>query len=168
MALLTRQFQESSEAEDAGMPLLVHYFESIGLKVIPANIKQQLSGIDFTVIRSNKQATTAEAKFDQVANRTGNFFIEIISNTNTGKLGWAITSKADDLYYCVWVKDKQSWDVHRFNMAIVQIMVPSWEVKYRTAITCPTLNAGYYSKGILVPEKAMSKYRMSKFEVKAC
>lgn len=85
-----------------------------------------------------------EYKTDFIAHKTGNAFIETVSMDAYNRDGWALTSKADYLFYFV-VKDLLLYII---KMKRVRELVPGWLKEYPTR---KSVNNGYNTHGVLVP-----------------
>lgn len=97
---MQHNFHDSKVRGDQGEAIVKRWLERRGNKITPAPEHLQRLGIDFT-IDNDGLITTAEVKYDEAAQRTGNVFIETYSNEETGRLGWYYTSKANLLFYLV-------------------------------------------------------------------
>ncbi len=110
-----------------------------------ASITQQRQGID-RILRHYQtgQIWKAEYKSDQTARTTGNAFVETVSVDSKLKLGWAITSEADLLFY--YIPGDELVYIIRFDQ--LRAMLPQWLPKYPARSVA---NQGYSTHGILVP-----------------
>lgn len=75
-------------------------FEAMGWDVRPVSRELQKHGVDrwWIHLRSGRE-WFVEYKCDSIGHRTGNVFVETLSVDSAEKLGWAYTSKAQQLVY---------------------------------------------------------------------
>jgi hypothetical protein len=108
-----------------------------------ANVDEQRQGIDRVVIDDDGCDTTIDYKCDTRAAQTGNLFAETVSNARTGRLGWALTSRAEWLFYFVVPARVQVYRMARFRAAVAV-----WNGTYPLRAA---ENEGYATLGICVP-----------------
>jgi len=104
---------------------------------------EQHEGIDFWFSYGGFDIAV-EVKTDFAAATTRNAFIETTSVDKDGKPGWAFTSRADFLLYCV----PQNRMVYVMPMREIRRLLPQWRKKYELR---RVQNDGYYTEGLLVP-----------------
>lgn len=66
-----------------------------------ATMDEQWRGIDRVAIDDHGRQVGIDYKCDEAAARTGNIFVETVSNTTTGRRGWAVAGQADWIFYLV-------------------------------------------------------------------
>src|SRR5690606_37376681 len=88
-------FQKQKGVGDAGESILDTYFISLGYRVEEVNMAEQRKGIDRIVKKPDGEVIKLEYKTDALTAKTGNVFIETISSTKSGSLGWALKTQAD-------------------------------------------------------------------------
>ena len=96
-------WQESNDKAKVAEALAAKCFSAAGWASLDVskNKKYQEDDIDFILInRRTGERATLECKSDDT-HQYGNFAFESIKNTNTGDLGWALTTKAQyiTIYY---------------------------------------------------------------------
>jgi hypothetical protein len=137
-------FIDQKTIGDKGEATLDKFFIDRGYKVEEVSKKEQKMGIDRYIINGLGIRTAVEYKTDTRTATTGNVFVETISNSKTGALGWAIKGQADFLLYYV-----PSWGKALLvDMGWVRNKVPEWIFQYKLR---KILNKGYDSFGIPVP-----------------
>lgn len=124
--------------------------EELGFRTYPATKEEQLAGIDMT-IRVRKDSLpgcmrSLEVKFDERAEETGNIFVELYSNEQSRRKGWAYTSTADVLL--VVVPEKGHQHLFFIRPPALRAALPAWRAEYREA---RAQNATFNSLGVLVP-----------------
>ena len=124
--------------------------------IVPRRVllkEEKKLGIDRVWIVGGKMLYTVEYKHDFASEDTGNIFIETMSNTYTGSLGWVYTSRAQILVTLVH-------DALLFAyMPNVKSMMCLWAMIYPEK---PCDNNGYRSYGLPVPR---SMYEKECFEI---
>jgi hypothetical protein len=110
----------------------------------PATRDEEWSGKDYVCRHPDGRELSVEVKTDDEADRTGNAFVEGISNDRTGRLGWAVTCSADLLFYYVTGAEA----VYILRPRSIREALPRWSREYRTR---PAHNDGYRTHGLLVP-----------------
>ncbi|OYD08529.1 hypothetical protein [Paludifilum halophilum] len=105
----------------------------------------QKRGIDrIFVNKETGQELTVEYKTDSRTQRTGNCFIETVSNNSTGALGWALKGRADFVvYYALGYEEAIV-----VKSSIFREHIAEWLFKYEAR---PVKNRGYLTFGLLVP-----------------
>lgn len=89
------------EVGQAGEIILDNFLEEVYFeKLEPATQDWQNLGIDRFAFNGN-YCTPIEYKTDFRAAKTGNLFLEIVKNSNTGAPGWACTTFAQVIYYYI-------------------------------------------------------------------
>jgi len=120
-------------------------FVLLGYGVKQATRDQQRQGIDRLLTNSRTGLITpVEYKGDFRASETGNAFIETVSVDTAGKRGWAYTSGALYLIYCLPLDDL----IYVISMATLRENLSRWAQAYKAV---PATNQGYTTYGILVP-----------------
>jgi len=120
-------------------------------EIRPATVREQRQGIDrFLTHRETGETFSIDYKADWLAARTGNVFIETVSVDRTGAAGWALSSRADWIFYYL----PQRARLYVLSMAEIVSSLPQWALIYRVA-TAETPGSGssdgYHSAGVLVP-----------------
>lgn len=144
-------FQKQKGVGDTGERILDAFFMSLGYQVEEVNMAEQRKGIDRIVKKPDGEVIKLEYKTDALTAKTGNVFIETISSTKSGSLGWALKTQADYVVYYVpdWNK------ALLIDPQVLREMIPMWIFEYRQK---PVKNAGYFSFGIPVPWNAMKQF----------
>ena len=101
---------------------------------------------------------TIEIKNDFRAHLTGNAFIEIISNDQSGRMGGFVTSTADWLIYHVYF----SRQLTLVKMDLLQSMIPTWKAQYRTA---QAPNKEFNTIGLLVPLSVLKSLAFNTYDL---
>jgi hypothetical protein len=105
----------------------------------------QKFGIDFRFVHKTKSiAYWIEVKTDYRAGKTGNAFIETVSCDARGTRGWALTSRADYLFYFL----PDDLLIYALQPPRLPALVREWTRRYRS-VSVP--NFDYNTRGILVP-----------------
>jgi len=134
-------FHHSSKVEARWARVLDQWLKKRGNTFRDASDEEQWMGID-RVVLAPKQ-TTIEYKCDTRAKKTGNIFVETISNNVSGRKGWAKTCQADWLFYFI-----TPGELLCFEGASFKRMVPTWERRYGTK---KARNHTFDSVGLVVP-----------------
>jgi hypothetical protein len=96
-------FRERDNFAKKGTSHIIKYLESQKevKRVIDVSedIEYQQQDIDLLVELEGSSNTSIEVKVDGQINRTGNFFLETISNDRKNTLGCFMYSRADEFYY---------------------------------------------------------------------
>lgn len=144
-------FQEQKGVGDAGESILDTFFISLGCQVEEVDLKSQRRGIDRIIVTPDGKELKIEYKTDALTASTGNVFIETISSTKSGALGWALKTQANFVVYYV-----PDWEKALIiNPKILREMIPMWIFEYRQK---PVKNAGYFSYGIPIPWNVMKQF----------
>ena len=91
------QYRASCAVEKRWAPRLDAWLE-LAYVVREATTEEQWRGMD-RVVADGERTYTIDYKCDERWARTGNVFVEITSNQQTGRQGWALTSEAEWLLY---------------------------------------------------------------------
>lgn len=144
-------FQEQKGVGDTGERILDAFFMSLGYEVEEVNMAEQRKGIDRIIVTPDGKELKIEYKTDALTASTGNVFIETISSTKSGALGWALKTQANFVVYYVpdWSK------ALIIDPKILREMIPIWIFQYHQK---PVKNAGYFSFGIPVPWNVMKQF----------
>ena len=95
------RYDESLGVEALWAPVVDAWLAS-RYEVHVAELEDELRGIDRFLTRpADVTVTSLDAKHDRLAHRTGNVFLETVSNDQSGRPGWALTSEADWILYHV-------------------------------------------------------------------
>lgn len=113
-------------------------------EIEPVSQADQSAGIDRVFTSPDGREFTIEYKSDSRAAETGNAFIETLSVSTTGRLGWAYTSRAQVLVYYV----PELSIAYLVNMVDVKRSLTGWRGACREA---SAQNEGYEARGLLVP-----------------
>lgn len=137
-------FNNSKKVGDAGEATLDKFFKD-KFNIEEVDISQQKLGWDrvFTHLESGARASV-EYKTDTQSHKTGNIFIEIWSNKESGKRGWAYTTTAQWLYYYVLGAE----EVYIVDVVKLKLYLKNWEKQF---IIKGAKNPNYSSEGMLVP-----------------
>ena len=144
-------FQEQKGVGDTGERILDTFFMYLGYEVEEVDLKSQRRGIDRKVTTPNGDTMRLEYKTDALTAKTGNVFVETISSTKSGALGWALKTQADYVIY--FVPDWRKALV--ISPQILRDKIPEWIFEYRQK---PVKNAGYFSYGIPIPWNVMKQF----------
>ena len=111
---------------------------------------EQREGIDRVFTKDNIEHTV-EYKTDYTAGKTGNAFIEMVSVDTRNIKGWALTSRADWLFYYVPYRHV----IYIIAFPILRKWLGEWKSKYKISPKVP--NERYNSEGLLVPLMEMER-----------
>ncbi len=114
---------------------------SIGLTKV--DMSYQRRGIDRLAVEGEDEYTL-EYKADSKVFKTGNFFLETVSQDTSNKPGWVYYSEADYIVYFLPTV-KQLWFI---KTATLKNNIEDWKQKYPIK-SCK--NKTYSSYGVLVP-----------------
>jgi len=144
-------FKEQLRIGKEGEAKLDKFFkEVIGFTIEPVTKEEEIaSGFDRKFIKDDRQCYI-EYKTDDKAKTTGNLFIETLSNSNNGKLGWVLTSKADRVTILV------GSIAYLIKMKELRKHIQTKGNQYRIATAH---NPTYVSKGRLLPIKDLNKIK---------
>ena len=146
------KFKDSLEDGEDHEKVLDEYYNK-WYSINSVSMLAQKAGIDRTwTNRSDGFRYSVEYKADTTAGRTGNAFIETVSNDATGKKGWAYTSCAQILIYYIPPMKK----AYRMTVITLKHMTREWKETYTYVQTIP--NEGYNTLGLLVPLSEFEKY----------
>lgn len=111
----------------------------------------QRRGIDRVLVnKETGKEVRIEYKTDEKTQHTGNVFVETISNSKTGALGWALKTQADFVaYYATGYEEVLLIQATKFREYIAY-----WVFQYPAR---PVRNQGYITFGLLVPWDDMKK-----------
>lgn len=105
---------------------------------------EQRAGIDRILVTGKGQRLTIEYKTDTLAHRTGNAYIETLSVSTTGKLGWLHTCTADRMVYYT-PGDRR---IRVIRMDRMRKAAQDWQWVHPVV---RVQNKTYYGEGMLVP-----------------
>lgn len=137
-------FEHQLAQGEAGEAQIDEFFAS-WYRITKAGHDQQRRGIDrIWIDRQTGRTFTVEYKTDWTAARTGNAFVETISNDSSHSPGWGYKSRATWLVY--FIPDPET--LYVLEMAHIRQNLPRWEEAYETRAV---MNRGYLTHGVLVP-----------------
>lgn len=141
---MVHSFKESKRVGDAGEAALDIHFSS-KFDIEDVDMTQQKLGWD-RIFTHKERGTRAsvEYKTDTQSHKTGNMFLEIWSNKESGKRGWAYTTTAQWLYYYVL----GAAEVYIVSVPQLKLYLESWEKQF---VKKSARNPNYSSEGMLVP-----------------
>lgn len=105
-----------------------------------------LAGID-GVIRCE---ATAQVKWDKMARRTGNVFVELLSDVRRQKPGWAVKCAAEHIFYLL----PGLGHVFHIEVAELPTLVESWRHTYPVA---DAVNEGWVTRGLKIPVREFER-----------
>ena len=112
--------------------------------------EEQLKGIDKRIILKNGKFVTVDEKCRR--KDYGDFFIELISNTKSKKLGWLYYSTCDYIMYFIEPTRKAYLlPFELLKMAWIENKM-IWQKNYKLK---ECINGSYSSKGICIPTKIL-------------
>lgn len=165
---VTHDFEASKAAGVAGEQRVAALLRERGCIVTATAQADQWLGIDFYVTPpAGLPPYTLEVKTDRAAHRTGNVFVEILSNEETGRGGWARDCTADRLAYLV----DESDIVYFFELPQLTKLAAGWERQARRGDrgfrVQRVSNRGpdgrpYTTVGVLVPQALFEKHAAEK------
>lgn len=137
-------FKQSKQVGDAGEAALDNFF-SQKFNIEDVDMTQQKLGWD-RVFTHKERGTRAsiEYKTDTQSHKTGNIFVEIWSNKEAEKRGWAFTTTAQWLYYYV----VGASEVYIVDVAKMKLYLENWQAQFKVKTA---RNPNYTSEGMLVP-----------------
>jgi len=135
------QFEASKGVEARWAPVLDDWFRQMYV-IDDATMEQQWRGID-RIVHAEDGPVTLDYKCDTRARDTKRLFMETVSNSETGRPGWLLTSEAEWLVYFV-VPD----DVWMFRFACLRQQLAAWR---QTWPEKPARNDRYSTLGLCVP-----------------
>lgn len=138
---------------------LDNYFRDNGYQVIGVSQAEQFHGIDriFQDLEDGR-TLTVEYKVDLLTDKTGNVFIETISNDKKHKPGWALSSWAQILCYLTPLTGelgKKYYVLYWCYMPELKTWLKPWSKTFPKA--GPVENRGYNGWGIAVPEDELGQ-----------
>lgn len=141
---------------DIGELSAYNYLQGKGYKVIDATQEPEYWAQDIDLIaKKDGKEITIEVKWDSIIAKTGNLFVETLTDIDKGKQGWFQFCKADLLYY----GDAQKHIFYVIKMSDLREYVENHKTlaqrkapdrNYRHELT-------KVSNGILVPIKDLSQ-----------
>lgn len=136
------KFSEQNALGQNGEGEIRAHFAAMGIETFSVPLATNKLGIDFWAIQSGVKIYF-EAKTDSMTARTQNVFIETVSNSSTGKLGWLFSTRADFILYYVpeWAAYLKIPTPELRNFLT---FAPKYPIKHAK-------NHGYTSSGFLVP-----------------
>lgn len=138
------EFEKQLLDGEDGERLLDRHFEE-WFFITHASRDEQRRGIDrWWEPKDGGRAMSVEYKTDRWATRTGNAFVETVSNDAQNKPGWAYASAAELLVYYVPGQEL----VYLIDMIRLRSYLSLWTQRYRQHVV---ENAGYNTIGLLVP-----------------
>jgi len=139
------QFEESLARARPAEKRLDQYLVDLGYSDITSvSMDDERRGIDRIAVKAGDRITF-EYKADFRAAKTGNAYIETVSNNVSNKPGWLFTCQADwILYYIVAPEPYVMW----LKPKVLQQALDGWRELYKTS---SAINPGYASYGVLVP-----------------
>jgi len=137
------EFDASRAIERKWAPVLDRVLRENYTNLEVATLADEWRGFDRFVVDDAGQRVGLEYKFDERWQQTGNAFIEIVSNSETGRLGWLHTCQARWLLYFL-----TPTTVLVFRMDRLRCVGRQWQQAYPVR---PAINAGYCTLGICVP-----------------
>jgi hypothetical protein len=123
-------------------------FFSKWFSVEPVSMEWQWRGID-RFFSCDGSRMGVQYKTDSQAGGTGNIFIEVWSNVESGRLGWAHTSEADKLAYLIPSSRLIYWSTMGFIRESLSVWGKLYPIK-------EAANEHYHSRGILVPVRTFA------------
>lgn len=119
------------------------YFSQIWqVDLVP--MEDQYKGIDRLYKWQDGRTMTVEYKADEASARTGNFFIEIMSQVEHERLGWGYISRSQVLI--IYSPDRGvAWSA---SMLEVRKLVKSWEERFPLR---DVPNKSWTTRGVCVP-----------------
>jgi hypothetical protein len=140
-------FKEALERGEKYEALLDEYYNKKGFEV-KAPEQLQYLGAD-RLFKTKYCRFLVEYKADETAGKTGNFFIEIWSDIEQEKPGWACTSLAQVLIYYIPDWKTAFW----LNMAAIRFALPMLNK------TCQKKDChiDFHSQGLLVPINSLHR-----------
>lgn len=141
-----RSFEEQKAVGQSGESVLDHYLGNhYDLEKPPLDSEIRWKFDRF--LCSGKKRYTVEYKTDTIIERTGNLFIETVSNTETEAPGWALNSVAQVVCYLF----EGNGRVLFLDMVRLRMSLPHWRARY----SCRAVRQddGSFTRGLLVPVK---------------
>lgn len=130
---------------------LIEYFKQF-FEVRNATIEQQMQGIDF-VVRKPEGDMAVELKADRRTKKTGNIFVETMSQYESGVYGWAWTTRSDILIY--WALPSTLYIARPSDIReALTAKDDGWIYRFPKKLVC---NSHYHTEGIVVPTDEYAK-----------
>jgi len=136
-------FDERKEAGDEGEAILDYYLSQRFELTKPPEDAEMRWKFD-RILRSGQKRYTVEYKNCEWADRTGNLFIETVSNSETGSPGWALNTIAQIICYRL----NESGRVFFLDSVQIRICLDDIQGRFETK---SVQNEGYCTEGVLVP-----------------
>ncbi len=143
------KMDEQAAIGEEGEKYLDIYF-AMSYNIRRATELEQQEGID-RVFKKDGIEHSVEYKTDYTAGETGNAFIEMVSVDTRNVKGWALTSRADWLFYYVPGRHV----IYIIAMPILRKNLGTWIKRYKKSPKVP--NEKYNSEGVLVPLMEMER-----------
>lgn len=115
-----------------------------GWKFEAAAMKDERIGIDYWCTTPTGSTIACEVKTDFAAARTGNVFVETVSNYGAKKMGWGLTCQADFILYSVPGKVLLCTTPNIIKFMLVTEWLKCYKLRRAQ-------NETYESEGVLVP-----------------
>ncbi len=162
---MQHKFTDSLKVGEVGEKVLDGYFSN-KFDIEDVEMVDQRRGIDRRYTHKESGAVcTVEYKTDVRAADTGNVFIEIWSNKQNKKKGWAYTSQAQWLYFYIPGTNK----VYISEMTRVKMKLKDWASDYRkVGVRNKSGNSYYTTEGIPVPIKDFEDICFDVIDIGAC
>lgn len=109
-----------------------------------AAMSDERNGIDYWCTTHTGSTVACEVKSDFAAARTGNVFVETISNVELSRLGWGLTCQADFIFYAVPGVCLCAITPKHLKIMLVSKWLQCYKLRRAR-------NAKYSSEGVLVP-----------------
>jgi hypothetical protein len=151
-------FNDQMRQGDQAEVFLDSFFAAKGYSIAHASRDQQRQGIDRLLTNPQGKESTVEYKADSAAARTGNAFIETVSVDASGKMGWALTARADILVYYV----PPNGTIYVIPFKTIQWELPRWIRDYPPR---HAQNNGYATHGIIIPLSELEKSAMRVYRI---
>lgn len=141
---------------ESGENLFKTYFEKQGYSIIPATRQEQFKGIDFHLVNAEGMPVTVEVKTDSY--KSGNVFVELVSNSETKTQGWAYKTAAEWLVYYL----KAYGYALVIRPSSLRSKLPQWIEEFPSK---EVPNPSYKTIGILVPIVEFQTISIQKIEL---
>jgi hypothetical protein len=137
-------FNASKKVGDLGEQKLDEFFSS-KFDIEEVDMTQQKLGWDRIFVHKERGTrASVEYKTDTLSHKTGNIFVEIWSNKEAEKRGWAYPTTAQWLYYYVTGLNQ----VFIVDVAQLKLYLENWQIQFKVKTA---RNPNYTSEGMLVP-----------------
>ncbi len=156
---MTYDFAHQLAEGEEGEAFLDAFFRARGQTIRPATPDEQRQGIDRVFTTPGGDESRVEYKTDYLAAKTGNAFVETISVDTQGKMGWALTARADYLIYYL-----PGRAIYVLPFLSLRWALPGWIRDYPTR---SAQNNGYATHGVLVPLEEVAQLAMQRFDLDA-